>query len=761
MSNLLEKASVLLTPTAYEDGGVLSIKPSDGTGDFSFSRGSAGTRVNELGLIESMTTLSDELVQNGDFEQIGSELVTNGSFDTDSDWSKLNANISDGKGNLDGDGQTSLLWQDILTNGKTYKATFTISDYNELGEARVMNNDGAAIYTITSNGTFTIYFKHTISNGNFLFRARTGAIFSIDNVSVKEVGQNWTFGGDNFSIVDGALRINRVTNTTFIQQNVLTSGKKYKVEFDVLDKDDNNGTFIVRLGSNNVYDVVTYEGTRFSKILTSSGTDFRIYSSSDNGVIYVDNISVIEITDDTDLPRINYTNFDYEDVLGDELVNYDNFTYGSGGWSLVGSKWVFDDATSGYLVIDNFDVEVGQKYQVTVNISISSGDANFRITSGNGQTLLFNYTDFADGETTFETTVTGVDGTIQRLFAPTSLTDNSFTLNSISIKRLTEDVVVPYSGEGSLLLEPQSTNKLTYSEDFSEYSSVSVTLESGYLAPDGSNNAYKVSGTIGTSSLYLGGVSGTDTRTIWARTVSGTGTTNLCSYGQNTNNNFTITEQWQRFEVNGTTTTTGETNFYAVDFRFNTANPLSEVIIWGAQAEALSYATSYIPTNGSTVTRLADVCNNSGNSDLINSTEGVLYAEISALANYNTQRWLSLSDGTHSNAVKIGLLNSATDFRFAVEVRSANSTQAFMTYNFGAITPTMTKVAIKFKQNDFALWVNGTERATDTNGNAPTGLNELAFDRGDGGQDFEGNVKCVAVFKETLSDTELQKLTTI
>ena len=171
--------------------------------------------------------------------------------------------------------------------------------------------------------------------------------------------------------------------------------------------------------------------------------------------------------------------------------------------------------------------------------------------------------------------------------------------------------------------------------------------------------------------------------------------------------------------------------------------------------------TSYIPTNGSTVTRLADVCNNSGNSDLINSTEGVLYAEISALANYNTQRWLSLSDGTHSNAVKIGLLNSATDFRFAVEVRSANSTQAFMTYNFGAITPTMTKVAIKFKQNDFALWVNGTERATDANGNTPTGLNELAFDRGNGGQDFEGNVKCVAVFKEALSDTELQKLTTI
>jgi hypothetical protein len=114
-------------------------------------------------------------------------LVTNGDFATDSNWGKSNATISDGKGNLDGDGQTSLLWQDILTNGKTYKATFTVFDYNELGEARVIDNSGSALYTITSNGTFTINFTHSIANGLFLFRARSGAVYSIDNVSVQLV----------------------------------------------------------------------------------------------------------------------------------------------------------------------------------------------------------------------------------------------------------------------------------------------------------------------------------------------------------------------------------------------------------------------------------------------------------------------------------------------------------------------------------------------------------------------------------------------
>jgi len=148
MPNLFEKASIITTPTAYEDGKLNSVKPA---------------------------------------KTFGSELVTNGTFDTDSDWLKLNSNISGGKGNLDGDGQVSMLWQNIITQNKSYKVTFTISDYNELGEASIVNAYGDSYYTITENGTFTVYFKHTVSNGRLYFRARNGAVYSIDNVSVQLV----------------------------------------------------------------------------------------------------------------------------------------------------------------------------------------------------------------------------------------------------------------------------------------------------------------------------------------------------------------------------------------------------------------------------------------------------------------------------------------------------------------------------------------------------------------------------------------------
>jgi hypothetical protein len=52
--SLFDDASLVMIPSAYKDGKLYSIKPTDGSGDFTFSRGSnlAATRVNSSGLIE-------------------------------------------------------------------------------------------------------------------------------------------------------------------------------------------------------------------------------------------------------------------------------------------------------------------------------------------------------------------------------------------------------------------------------------------------------------------------------------------------------------------------------------------------------------------------------------------------------------------------------------------------------------------------------------------------------------------------------------
>ena len=144
------------------------------------------------------------------------------------------------------------------------------------------------------------------------------------------------------------------------------------------------------------------------------------------------------------------------------------------------------------------------------------------------------------------------------------------------------------------------------------------------------------------------------------------------------------------------------------------------VFIYGAQLEAGSYATSLIHTSGSAVTRSADAANNAGNSDLINSTEGVLYAEIKSFIETPThRRTIALSDGTSAvNVVRILYLNNTAN-NILGQVRANNTLTASIDKTVST-TLEYHKVAVKYKENDFALWVDGEQVNTDTSVAVPS-----------------------------------------
>jgi hypothetical protein len=74
----------------------------------------------------------------------------------------------------------------------------------------------------------------------------------------------------------------------------------------------------------------------------------------------------------------------------------------------------------------------------------------------------------------------------------------------------------------------------------------------------------------------------------------------------------------------------------------------SGVLLWGAMLEAGSYPTSYIVSNsGYSTTRVAETANNSGDASTFNDSEGVLMAEISALADDGTNRIFGISNNSN------------------------------------------------------------------------------------------------------------------
>ena len=173
-----------------------------------------------------------------------------------------------------------------------------------------------------------------------------------------------------------------------------------------------------------------------------------------------------------------------------------------------------------------------------------------------------------------------------------------------------------------------------------------------------------------------------------------------------------------------------------------------------------NYPTSYIPTTSTAVTRVADAASKTGISSLINSTEGVLYAEIAALYYDGNNRAIAISDGTSSNRVLV--FYTTTTNQITARYTYSDTTQVSISETLTDSTQFI-KFAFKYKENDCAFWINGIKVGTDNTATAFAAdtLDSLRFDSGAGSSDFYGKVQNLMVFPSALSDTELLALTTL
>ena len=128
------------------------------------------------------------------------------------------------------------------------------------------------------------------------------------------------------------------------------------------------------------------------------------------------------------------------------------------------------------------------------------------------------------------------------------------------------------------------------------------------------------------------------------------------------------------------------------------------------------------------------------------------------MANDGTTRALSLSDGSSSDRIFINY--SSTDDNISCFGSTGSATQFSMGASVDATD--FTKVAVKYKLNDIALFINGSKVGTDTSATLPSAntFTSLQLDSGAGASDFYGKVREVRTYRTALTDSELTALTT-
>jgi hypothetical protein len=348
---------------------------------------------------------------------------------------------------------------------------------------------------------------------------------------------------------------------------------------------------------------------------------------------------------------------------------------------------------------------------------------------------------------------------------------------------------------GPLLLEAAGTNLLLRSEEFDDTtwstSSLTVTPDDA-VAPDGSQTAdlLTTTGSPGVISQTITKAASaiTYTASLWVKsfatdfsvTVDGGGPANrgiavfdlssgslvsASSVGAFTNTSGAITAYsngWYRLILSTTTDTSTSARFRCFFFGAG-----STATVWGAQLEASPYATSYIPTAGSQVTRAADVsdggANTFGNS-WYRQDEGTVFSSYQLPAgsavNTNSRQLFDASDGTTANRFSIrGITVGLTSDQ--ITARSGASTVAQFFTNGTAVGTAPRSIAAVYRLNDYAAVATGsTSTVTDTIGALPVGINQVNLGGAAYGAEYlSGTIRRLTYWPSRLPNDTLQTIT--
>jgi hypothetical protein len=355
-----------------------------------------------------------------------------------------------------------------------------------------------------------------------------------------------------------------------------------------------------------------------------------------------------------------------------------------------------------------------------------------------------------------------------------------------------------YTGGGcpSLLLEPQRTNLITFSEQLNNAAWISgeITITANNTnSPDGYVNADKVvsntnnalhfigpaltafvSGTAYTSSVFVKKDTGR-----YFQLLYGSGGFGVTQYANFDLQLGTVTFQgaaasakidnfgngWYRCAITSTSTQNFSDSCYSAIITSGTAaraeshSTALSYWVYGYQIEAGSYVSSYIPSLGSSVTRLADLAQKTSASALIGQTEGTIFWEIDLTIKVavDSDDLLNLDNGSFGDTI---YLYKVPDGRIACDIYVGSAQEANFILPAASVNVGIIKMALGYANNNSAFFVNGVQvGTTDTSCTIPA-MNRIQLGNTAVGASFSRTSQA-ALYTTRLSNAELQSLTSL
>ena len=196
---------------------------------------------------------------------------------------------------------------------------------------------------------------------------------------------------------------------------------------------------------------------------------------------------------------------------------------------------------------------------------------------------------------------------------------------------------------------------------------------------------------------------------------------------------------------------------------FSDGGVLGTAYLYGAQLEAGSYATSYIPTYGSSVTRIKDTSLVTGASSIIGQPNGSIFIDFVYDNNFGQTRIFSVSENSWISGGSIRLEKHTGKFRW--NWVNNNAATGALTSTTSMVVGQRYKIAITYAATSASLFLDGVKEDT-ASVTTPTQMNQIHLNELGGGfadaNEFQRNIfNQVLLFPTALTDQEAIDLTTI